>query len=151
MIEDLGNRCYLRRSGLTDTPRSEPLANVDSLINGLASDKSTNKTTGKGITSSVGVDNLRSSQDADWVSLDGWFARGSGNDNGWLSSLSNDDDTLALVVDLWKLSNRLGDLSNVLGSEIVGLSVGKSFRLVANEEISIWEDRSQLLLEELWD
>lgn len=99
----------------------------------------------------VGVNNLGRLQNSDWEGLDSWLARGGSSNNSWLSSLGDNNDSVALVVDLWKLSNSLGNLSNVLGLQSVGLGVGESLRLVSNEEIGVWEDRVQLILEELWD
>lgn len=154
------------RAVKADTPAGQPLANINSLVDALTSDESTDETTGESISGTVGVDNLLAGEGVDGEGLGrglaGWV--GSDDDRG-LSTLSDDNEARTGSIDLGELGNGLRNLDNVGGLilsvpvrcdslwdtyvQAVRLRIGESLGLVTNEIVGVGEDRVELLLEEL--
>ena len=95
----------------------------------------------------VGVVDLLAADDVDRV-LGG--LRPGDRDSG-VSALGEDNGALLLGVLLGELGDLLSDLLDVLGSDVVGLSVSRSLGFVANEDVDVGQDRVELVLEELRD
>jgi hypothetical protein len=70
-------------------------------------------------------------------------------DDGRLGALSDDGNTLALLVLLGKVGEVLGDGGDVGGLEVVGLGVGGGLGLVADNVVPVRGGLVELLLEEL--
>jgi hypothetical protein len=71
-----------------------------------------------------------------------------GND-GRLGTLSNDGDTLTLLVLLGKVREVLGDGGDVSSLQVVGLGVCGGLGLVADDVVPVGSGLVELLLEEL--
>ena len=78
------------------------MAGLDTLVNVLAKSKSTEETTGKHISGTVGVDNLVVGKFGDgvrlwvcvgWLEVGGRFGWGGRSDEGGLGTLGDDDET----------------------------------------------------------
>lgn len=80
-----------------------------------------------------------------------WSLLSLSSDDSWKSSLSDNSNTLALVVGLWQIGKVLSDLGNIGGLQAVGLSVGKSLTLVTDDNIPVWSGLVKWILEELAD
>ena len=70
-------------------------------------------------------------------------------DDGRLGALSDDGNTLALLVLLGKVGEVLSDGGDVGGLEVVGLGVGGGLGLVADNVVPVRGGLVELVLEEL--
>lgn len=108
-----------------------------------------NKSAAEGITGAVAVDNILLLNGDDGVLLDGAVRL---DNNGVVNSLGEDDETLALGVDLGELGNVGGNGLDVLGvGQVVGSGVGLGLTLVTKDNIHVGQDIIQNLGEELGD
>ena len=73
------------------------------------------------------------------------------SDNGRVSPLRNDCDTLALLVLFGQVCEVLGNRWNVVGLKIVRVSIGLRLCLVADNVIPVRSGLVERVLEELWD
>lgn len=157
LLSHLGRVSLLRqgeaRTKLTKREGSKPLAKIDGSLKRLASNKTANKATGKSITSTVGVNNLRSVNGTNGETLGGGLGTSlklvSSDNNGVIKTLGDDNNTRASSVSLGENSNGLGNSLNIGGLDIVRLSVGKSLRLVTNKVVPVGGSLVKGLLEEL--
>lgn len=129
------------------------MTHVDIGCKVLALDKTGSETSSKGITGTVGVSNLSSIKSMDWELLHSVLLGVGvvGNGQGSVGTLSEDNSSWLLGVGLWKGSNVLSNSSQVASIKPVGLSVGGSLRLVADDKVGVWNNLSKWVLEELWD
>ena len=132
---------------LTDGQSGEPLAHVDGALERLALGNTGEEASSEGVTGTSGVGDLGLVDLVDGESLDLILAL-DGN-NGGLSALGDDSNTLALLVLLGKVGEVLGDGGDVGGLEVVGLGVGGSLGLVADDVVPVGSGLIELLLEEL--
>ena len=139
----------LRRTQLLDAETSQPLAHVDRLIQRTAGDDTGAETAGKGIARAVGVVDLLLGDHVHRVLLDLVLALD--GDDGGLGALRDDGHTLALRVLLGKVRQRLGNLLDVLGAQLVGVGVGLRLGLVADHVVPVGGGLVERGLEELAD
>ncbi len=132
-----------------DAQASEPLAHVNRLLERLALDDTSEETTSKGVTGTVGVGDLRSVNGVDRELLDTLLALD--GDEGGLGALGDNGDTLALAVLLGEVGEVLDDVLGLLGGEVVRLSVGGSLGLVADDVVPVGGAGIDGVLEELGD
>ena len=132
---------------LTDGQSGEPLAHVDGALERLALGNTGEEASGEGVTGTSGVGDLGLVDLVDGESLDLILAL-DGN-NGGLSALGDDSNTLALLVLLGKVGEVLGDGGNVGGLEVVRLGVRGSLGLVTDDVVPVGSGLVELLLEEL--
>ena len=132
---------------LTDGQSGEPLSHVDGALERLALGNTGEEAGGEGVASTGGVGDLGLVDLVDGEGLDLILAL-DGN-NGGLSALGDDGNTLALLVLLGKVGQVLGDGGNVGGLEIVRLGVGGSLGLVTDDVVPVGSGLVELLLEEL--
>lgn len=125
------------RAELLDAQPSQPLTNVDRLVEALALDKTGNETTSKCITGTVGVVDLLLSDGMNRVSLN-LLATLLGNDSR-LSTLGNNGETGTLGVLLGQVGEVLGNGSNVGLSDpqVVRLGISGSLGLVADHVVPV--------------
>lgn len=122
-----------RGPDLPDTPLSQPMPNLDTLIQALAQHMGTEESPGKGITGAVGIDDLIVCELGHGVGLGVWvrgeevaFARvgrgGGGGDEGGGGALGDDDESGAGSVGFGEVGDCGGDLGNggVLGGREAG-------------------------------
>ena len=112
-----------RGADVSNTPLTEPVTDLDTLVQALTQDMRTQESTGKGIAGAVGVDDLvvgelrhRVGLGVGLVSGEVAFAlvrrgRGRGNE-GRFGALSNDHESRAAGVGLGQVGDRGGDLSD---------------------------------------
>ena len=134
---------------LTDGQSGEPLAHVDGALERLALGNTGEEASGEGVTGTSGVGDLGLVDLVDGESLDLILAL-DGN-NGGLSALGDDSNTLALLVLLGKVGEVLGDGGNVGGLEVVRLGVRGSLGLVADDVVPVGRAGVDDVLEELGD
>lgn len=134
---------------LTDGKSSEPLAHVDGALKSLTLGNTSEETSGEGVTGTSGVGNLRLVDLVDGESLDVVLALDS--NDGRLGALSDNSNTLALLVLLGEVGEVLGDGRDVGGLQVVGLGVGGGLGLVADDVVPVRCGLVELLLEELRD
>lgn len=132
---------------LLDGESSEPLAHVDGAFESLALGNTSEEASGEGVTSTGGVGDLGLVDLVNREGLDVVFTL-DGNDSG-LSALGDDGDTLALLVLLGKVGEVLSDGRDVSSLEVMGLGVGGSLGLVANDVVPVRSSLVELVLEEL--
>lgn len=132
---------------LTDGQSGEPLAHVDGTLKRLALGNTGEEASGEGVTSTSGVGDLGLVDLVDRERLDLILAL-DGN-NGGLGTLGDDGDTLALLVLLGKVGEVLSDGGNISGLQVMGLGVGGSLGLVADNVVPVGSGLIELLLEEL--
>lgn len=132
---------------LTDGQSGEPLAHVDGALERLALGNTGKEASSEGVTGTSGVGDLGLVDLVDGESLDLILAL-DGN-NGGLSALGDDSNTLALLVLLGKVGEVLGDGGNVGGLEVVRLGVRGSLGLVTDDVVPVGSGLIELLLEEL--
>ena len=132
---------------LTDGQSGEPLAHVDGALERLALGNTGEEASSEGVTGTSGVGDLGLVDLVDGESLDLILAL-DGN-NGGLSALGDDSNTLALLVLLGKVGEVLGDGGNVGGLEVVRLGVRGSLGLVTDDVVPVGSSLVELLLEEL--
>lgn len=137
----------LRRSKLLDAQLREPLAHINAGLERLALNKASQESTSKGIASTVGVVDLGRLDGVDRELLDLILALN--GDQGGVSALSDNSDTLSLAVLLGKVGEVLGDILGLLGRQVVGLSVSSSLGLVANDVVPVRSASINDVLEEL--
>lgn len=138
------------REGGTEFPdrqAGEPLAHIDTGGEVLTLDEPSEETTGEGITSTVGVNNICGVDLPDRVGLDGVL--GTFCDNGGLGSLGDNDVTGPGGVDLGKIGKLLCNLGNICDAPVVGLRVCESLGLVTDEVVKVWDNLIHGILEEL--
>lgn len=133
---------------LADAHATEAVADIDRLLNRLAENENGDHTTGKRITSAVGVDDLLSRNLGGRVRVHLRIA------------LYRADSRLGTVGDkhgaghrnlAGRVGNRLRDLAQVLGLQTRGLSPALGLGLVADHELSVRKHLVDLALEELRD
>lgn len=140
-------RVNLRRSKLLDAQSSQPLAHVDSSLEGLALEETGKETTSESITGTVGVVDLLSLDGVDReladlvLALDGHQSRP--------SALGDNGNTLPLGVLLGKIGEVLGNILGLLAGQVVRLGVGGSLGLVTNNVIPVGSAGIDGVLEEL--
>lgn len=141
--------CFLDVLGalLADGESGEPLAHVNGALKSLALGDTGEETSGEGVTGTSGVANVGLVDLVDGESLDVVLALD--GDDGRLSALSDDGNTLALLVLLGKVGEVLGDGRDVGGLEVVGLGVGGGLGLVADNVVPVGRGLVELVLEEL--
>lgn len=139
----------LRGTKLLNAQLSQPLALVDGLLQGLALDNTSQQTTSKGVTSTVGVVDESRVNGADGDHLDLVLALNS--DQGRLGALSDDGNTLPLGVLLGKVGQSLDDVLGLLGRKVVGHSIGLGLSLIADDVVPVRGAGVDDLLEELGD
>ena len=132
---------------LTDGKSGEPLAHVDGALERLALGNTGEEASGEGVTGTSGVGNLGLVDLVDREGLDLVLALD--RNNGGLGTLGDDGNTLALLVLLGKVGEVLSDGGDVGGLEVVGLGVGGSLGLVADDVVPVGSGLVELLLEEL--
>jgi hypothetical protein len=135
------------RALLADGESGKPLAHVNGTLKSLALGDTGKEASGEGVTGTSGVANVVLVDLMDGESLDVVLAL-DGNDSR-LSALSDDGNTLALLVLLGKVGEVLGDGRDVGGLEVVGLGVGGGLGLVANNVVPVRRSLVELVLEEL--
>jgi hypothetical protein len=142
----------VRRTQLLDAELRKPLAHVNGLVERLALYDASDEASGEGITGTVGVVDLVFADGVDGHLLDVYITtilRADGD--GWVGALGENDGPCALAVLLGHVGDLLGDLLDILGLNIVRLSEGGGFGLVADEDIDIGQDLIERVLEELRD
>lgn len=139
----------LRRSKLLDAETSEPLAEVDAGLEGLALEDTGKETTGKGVTGTVGVVDLLGLDGVDGELLDTLLAL-DGN-KGRVSALSDNGNSLSLGVLLGKVGKVLDDVLGLLAGQAVGLGVSSGLGLVTDDVVPVGGAGIDNLLEELGD
>ena len=137
----------IRGTQLLDAQLGQPRAHIDTLLDALALGKTSKEAASEGVTGTSGVGDLGLVDLVDGESLDPILAL-DGN-NGGLSTLGDDGNTLALLVLLGKVGEVLGDGGNVGGLQVVGLGVGGSLGLVTDDVVPVRSGLVELLLEEL--
>ena len=135
------------RALLADGESGEPLAHVDGALKSLTLGDTGEEASGEGVTGTGGVGNVGLVDLVDGESLDVVLALD--GDDGRLGALSDDGNTLALLVLLGKVGEVLGDGGNVGGLEVVRLGVGGSLGLVTDDVVPVGSGLVELLLEEL--
>ena len=135
------------RALLADGESGEPLAHVDGALKSLTLGDTGEEASGEGVTGTGGVGNVGLVDLVDGESLDVVLALD--GDDGRLGALSDDGNTLALLVLLGKVCEVLGDCGNVGGLQVVRLGVGGGLSLVADDVIPVGSGLVELLLEEL--
>ena len=132
---------------LADGESGEPLAHVDGALKSLALGDTGEEASGKCVTGTSGVANVVLVDLVDGESLDVVLALD--GDDGRLGALSDDGNTLALLVLLGKVGEVLGDGGDVGGLEVVGLGVGGGLGLVTDDVVPVRRGLVKLVLEEL--
>lgn len=132
---------------LADGKSSKPLAHVDGALKSLALGDTGEEASSEGVTSTSGVLDLRLVDGVDGEGLDVVLALD--GDNGRLGALSDDGDTLALLVLLGEVGKVLSDGGDVSGLEVVRLGVGGGLGLVADDVVPVGSGLVELVLEEL--
>ena len=135
------------RALLADGESGEPLAHVDGALKSLTLGDTGEEASGEGVTGTGGVGNVGLVDLVDGESLDVVLALD--GDDGRLGALSDDGNTLALLVLLGKVGEVLSDGGDVGGLEVVRLGVGGSLGLVADDVVPVGSGLVELLLEEL--
>lgn len=135
------------RALLADGESGEPLAHVDGALKSLTLGDTSEEASGEGVTSTSGVGDVGLVDLVDGESLDVVLALD--GDDGRLGTLSDDGNTLALLVFLGKVGEVLGDGGDVGGLEVVRLGVGGGLGLVADNVVPVRGGLVELLLEEL--
>ena len=139
----------LRRTQLLDAETSQPLAQVDALVQRTAGDDTGAETAGKGVARAVGVVDLLLGDLVHRVLLDLVLALD--GDDGGLGALRDDGHALALRVLLGQVRQCLGNLLDVLGAQLVGVGVGLGLGLVADHVVPVGGGLVERGLEELAD
>ena len=132
---------------LTDGQSGEPLTHVDGALERLALGNTGEEASSEGVTGTSGVGDLGLVDLVDGESLD--FILALDGNNGGLSTLGDDGNTLALLVLLGKVGEVLSDGGDVGGLEVVGLGVGGGLGLVADNVVPVRGGLVELVLEEL--
>lgn len=128
----------------------EPLTHVDGGLEGLALNDTSDESTGERITSAVGVVDLVLADSVDCDRLYVYAATLSCADgNGGVCALCDDDCSATLGVLLGTLGDGLRNGFDVLGLDVVRLGECSSLGLVSNEDVNVWEDLVERVLEEL--
>jgi hypothetical protein len=135
------------RALLADGESGEPLAHVDGALKSLTLGDTGEEASGEGVTGTGGVGNVGLVDLVDGESLDVVLALD--GDDGRLGALSDDGNTLALLVLLGKVGEVLSDGGDVGGLEVVGLGVGGGLGLVADNVVPVRGGLVELVLEEL--
>lgn len=113
--------CNIRRSQLAQAERSQPRAHINRCLDALALYHTSEEASGKGITSTVCVIDLALVDGVNGECLDLVLTLNS--NDGRVSSLGDDGNTLALLVLLWQVCEVLSDGGNVVCLEVVGVGV----------------------------
>lgn len=136
-------------ANLLDDSVGEVVALGNRGSNVLTLDELGNETTAESISSTVAVNNLVLGDGNNGVFLDRAISLG---DNGVVDSLGEDNETLALGVDLGELGNVGGNSLDILGvGQVVGKGIGLGLTLVTKDNIHVGHDLIQDLGEELGD
>lgn len=122
ILQDI-NSVAKRRSDLTNTPLTQPMSNLDTLIQALTQHVGTQESTGKRITRAVGIDDLvvgelgngeslgvrvRGGQ----VALAGMGRGGGRGDEGRVGALGDNDESGTGCVGFGKVGDGRGDLTD---------------------------------------
>jgi len=127
------------------------MTNFNGFTQWLPSRQGTEESTCKGIPGTVRIDDLFVLKSIDGVPL-GVVKAAGGDGNGFLSAMSEYDNTVACGVGFWLLGKNLGDGRDVLGvGKAVRASPSLSFSLVTDEIVDVGEDFLELSTEELSD
>lgn len=140
---------YVRWPQLAQAQSSKPTSLVDAGLDAVALDHASEEAAGKGITCTSGVYDLVLVDLVDGERL--WLTLVLHSNDGGVSALRNDCDTLALLVLFGQVCEVLGNRRNVVGLKIVRVSVGLRLRLVADNVIPVRSGLVERFLEELWD
>lgn len=140
----------VRGTQLLDAELGEPLAHVDGLLERLALDDTGDETTGKGITGTVGVVDLVFGDcvHGDFLDID-VAAVLCADGNGGVGALGDDDGPWSVGVLLGQAGNLLRNFLDILGLVTVGFGECGGFGLVANENVDVWQNLVERVLEEL--
>lgn len=126
---------HVRWSQLAQAERSQPRAHVDTCLDALSLDHTSEEATCKGITSTIGVVDLALVNRVHRESLDVVLALH--GDNGRIGSLGDDCHTLALLVFLWQVGKVLSDCWDIVGVEVMRVGVRNGLGLVSNNVIPV--------------
>lgn len=131
-----------------DAELGKPLTHVDGLLERLALDDTSNEAPSERVTGTVGV--------VDLLLLDGVYGKlldisVTSHGNGWVGALSEDNSPGSLAVLLCSIGNLLRDLLDVLGLPTMRLGERGGFGLVADDDVDVWEDLVERVLEKLRD
>lgn len=142
-------RVNLRRSKLLDAQTSEPLAHVNAGFEGLVLEDTSQETTSKGVTSTVGVVDLLLLDSVNGELLNIVLTLDS--NQGRVGTLSDNGNSLSLGILLGKVGEVLDNIPGLLAREAVGLGVGGGLGLVADDVVPVRGAGIDNLLEELRD
>lgn len=137
----------IRRTQLPQTECGEPLAHVHTPLERLSLGHTGEETTSECVSSSGGVYNLILADLVDWESLHTTLTLHS--DDGRVSALGNDSDTLPLRVLLRQVSEVGSDLRDRVGVQVVRVGVGLSLGLVSDDVVPVRSRLVKGFLEEL--
>jgi hypothetical protein len=125
------------RASAANDEASKVMTSIDTLVDVLnALSVETKETTAETVTSTIGVNNLTGSNFVNGV--DGNLVTDS--NNGFFSTLSEDNDTGALGVSLGELSELDSNLLEVLSAPASNLGVAASLIFITKDDISIVEN-----------
>ena len=142
----------VRGAQLLNAELGEPLAHVDGLFERLALDDTRDETAGKGITSTVGIIDLVFADCVDRYLLDiDVTAVFCADGDGGVGTLGDDNSSWSLGVLLGQGSNLLRNFLDVLGLVTVGFCECSGLGLVADEDVDVWQELVEGILEELCD
>src|SRR6478752_557196 len=128
-------RVNLRRSKLLDAQTSEPLAHVNAGFEGLVLEDTSQETTSKGVTSTVGVVDLLLLDSVNGELLNIVLTLDSNQSR--VGTLSDNGNSLSLVVLLGEVGEVLDDILGLLAGKVMGLGVGGSLGLVTNDVVPV--------------
>lgn len=137
----------LRRSELLNAQSSQPLSHVDTGGEVLALHDTGQKTSGKGVTGTVGVVDVFLGDGVNRELLD--LVLTLDGDQGRLGALGDNGDSLSLAILLWQVSEVLDDIPGILGGQVVRLGVGSGLGLVTEDEVPVRGASVNGILEEL--
>ena len=133
-----------------DAELGEPLAHVDGLFERLALDDTRDETACKGITSTVGVVDLVFADCVDRYFLDiDITAVLRADSDGGVGTLGDDNSPWSLGVFLGQVRNLLRNFLDVLGLVTVGFCECSGLGLVTDEDVDVWKELVEGILEEL--
>ena len=119
------------------------MANLDSFVQRLSNRQSTEKSTHKGVSGTIRIDDLVLDS-VDSICLDFIETVGADN-NGWLSTTGKHDDTIPDGVGFWLFGKSLGDGGEILGiGETLCARPSLGLGLVTNNIINIGKDLLKL-------
>lgn len=141
--------CDLRRSQLLNTQPGKPLAHVNGSSEVLALHDTGQKSTGKGITSTIGIVDLLLADGMDWEFLDLILTLDS--NEGRLGALSDNSNSLSLPVLLGQVGQVLDNILGLLGGQVVRLGISSGLGLITDDIVPVRGGGIDGILEELGD